>query len=233
LRQSHILPEFFYQPLYNQEHWFYRISDQFKKQGEARRQYEGLKEHLLCADCEELLNKRYETYAHSVLYGKEPLMVEDLPGAFLFSQIDYGRFKLFLLSVLWRMGISSYNAFEVVKLGSHEETLRTMIFEGNPGAPEDYGCIISVVMHDKEIVKEYITPAYQSFVEGHNCYKIFVGGFAFCFFVSDHIHKLSRQDFFLTRSGVQRIDIMPPDKIRFFIENIKDIKPLLENQGLI
>ncbi len=56
---------------------------------------------------------------------------------------DYNRFKLFLLSLLWRASISSRPIFGQIKLSPEvEEDLRQRILTQQPGEPDLYPCFI-------------------------------------------------------------------------------------------
>ncbi len=48
--------------------------------------------------------------------------------------VDYSKFKLFLMSLVWRAGAASGDFWETVKLGPHEEKLRSRIRAGDPAS---------------------------------------------------------------------------------------------------
>jgi len=56
--------------------------------------------------------------------------------------IDYKLFKLFQLSLLWRAGVSDRPIFKEVALGRHQEILRRMLLDDDPGESHKYGCIM-------------------------------------------------------------------------------------------
>jgi hypothetical protein len=64
---SHIIPEFFYKPVYDEKHRFYTFSTDPADEVEGPEQ-KGLREHLLCKDCEGKLSA-WEGYARKVIYG--------------------------------------------------------------------------------------------------------------------------------------------------------------------
>lgn len=98
LRKSHILPEFLYEDLYDEKHRALVISQKKEKVFQK-----GLRELLLCQQCETKLS-RYEKYAKEIIQ-KLPKFSRDASGRFLYSKgVDYSRFKLFQLSILWRAG---------------------------------------------------------------------------------------------------------------------------------
>src|SRR5687767_3804605 len=100
LRQSHIVPEFMYKPLYDSLHRFQGLSlDVYEDQQTHQK---GLREELLCDDCEQLLANKYENYAAASFYRPAVQAMKQSPIGFTMPRLDYHRFKLFLLSLLWR-----------------------------------------------------------------------------------------------------------------------------------
>lgn len=67
-------------------------------------------EHLLCKECEEDLNDRYDRYGISVLKGNACKVQRGAEGV-TFSGIDRQRLRMFVLSILWRMVISPHRAY--------------------------------------------------------------------------------------------------------------------------
>ncbi|PJZ79865.1 hypothetical protein [Leptospira meyeri] len=72
LSESHIIPEFWFQPLYHNHKFIQPKMD--KKLGVAIYQ-KGIKEHMLCADCEVFLNTTYEQSIHQ--FWKENIKIMD------------------------------------------------------------------------------------------------------------------------------------------------------------
>ncbi|MBZ0103567.1 MAG: hypothetical protein K8I65_15525 [Thermoanaerobaculia bacterium] len=68
--------------------------------------------------------------------------------ATLLEGFDYPTLKLFLLSILWRAGVSSRGEFRQVELGPHEEQLRRILLERNPGSVGDYTCLLFLMKQD-------------------------------------------------------------------------------------
>ncbi len=76
---------------------------------------------------------RWEHYANETLVHSNGLVSVNVPEGVVLKGLDYTKFKLFLLSILWRMGVSSLDAFVEVKRGSHhEEALRVALLNGDP-----------------------------------------------------------------------------------------------------
>ncbi len=217
LRMSHIIPSFFYDPLYSEGHRMARFSSKYG--GRVDHVSDGIKERLLCDEHETFLNREYETYARNVLFGDEPLTVIEEPHRFFFGGIDYARFKLFLMSMFWRMGVAKHPFFEILRLGPHEERLRRMILEKDPGQPHEYGCIVSALERDKPGREQTITTPFFSRIEDQNAYKIVISGYFFAMLVSNRSSQLSRQEFFIKQDGVLQIPMVRAEEIRFLADS--------------
>ncbi len=63
MRASHIIPEFIYSPIYDDKHRMVLLETDERY---ASFQQKGIREHLLCQDCETKVSK-WETYARGVL----------------------------------------------------------------------------------------------------------------------------------------------------------------------
>ena len=72
LRNSHIIPEFMYQNLYDhQPKRFYSLNVNVDEENKSSNRIEqkGIREYLVCNDCEGILSK-YENYAAETIYAK-------------------------------------------------------------------------------------------------------------------------------------------------------------------
>ena len=102
LRRSHVVPEFVYKPVFSIEHTAVVLEP--KKRRRSQRQT-GYWDHLLCDACERSLS-RLETYFADVWFNKplRPVRLDGFENRIV--GLDYARFKLFLLSILWRAHVS-------------------------------------------------------------------------------------------------------------------------------
>jgi hypothetical protein len=120
-----------YKLMYDSNHRFRAFSREVSEAPQIHQK--GLREELLCDDCEQLLANNYENYAAASFYRpaveamKQPALGFTIPG------LDYHRFKLFLLSLLWRFGNATHDVFRPASLGPHSEKLRKMLLGDNPG----------------------------------------------------------------------------------------------------
>ena len=93
---------------------------------------------------------RGDDYAYKLLAEKKgnfsPFKFGDYISGQKIEHYDYDTLKLFFLSLLWRSSITKLDAFKRIDLGQHEEQVRKMILERNPGDPEQYSvCLCSFV----------------------------------------------------------------------------------------
>lgn len=220
--KSHIIPEFMYEGsgLYDEKHRFFII----EKSGETpkfQQKQKGLAERLLCQRCEIKIS-RWEDYARRTIYGpRDPRKIKTSPERVaLFDDVDYKRFKLFLLSMLWRISISGLPEFRKVRLGRHEEKMRKMLYGDDPGSEDDYGCLITSVIFDiddrdkNENLRKFMLSPESIRTHGHICYRVFIGGSLYIFVVSKHRIPAKIKGFFLNRSNqlpvlIRRIEEVP------------------------
>lgn len=182
LVRSHIIPEFMFAALYDEKHRFHEL----KLDERNKYRQKGFRESILCGECEQILSK-YERYASLVLNGGARLSYYSEAGkAIRVEGIEYAKFKIFALSILWRAGISSLDIFSDVTLGSHEDVLRKIILEGEPGEPNVYSFLVCPIIHEGNVVDDLITQPSQKRMGGHTAYRFIFGGLAWVFIVSSH-----------------------------------------------
>src|SRR3989304_4401196 len=94
LRKSHIIPEFFYRPGYDEKGRLFVV-----RQGISEDRYiqKGIREYLLCSECEHFLNDNYEKYFHEFWYEKKNMPKEAVSNIYKVRGLDYAKAKLFLL----------------------------------------------------------------------------------------------------------------------------------------
>ena len=140
-------------------------------------------------------------YAKEVLYDGLHAAHESGPEAFIFHNLDYHRFKLFQLSVLWRAGISTLADFSAVTLGPHAEIIRKMLIAQNPGQSYQYGCVMFFTQTDME-VEQYVMmmPNAVKFA-GQRGFLFMFGGIFWHYIVSKHSHLFPHQKNFLSKEG--------------------------------
>ena len=210
LRNSHILPEFMYQNLYNVDirrfHSF-EINLDNLEDAKKRIQQKGVREYLLCQECETLLSK-YENYAAETIYGKnlknQAYIIEakQTPDENYFTYdyagFDYQMFRIFLLSILWRLIISESFKTPAIDEGKIEK-LRDAILNENPLKPNEFGCLLQVVKYKKgQLAKGFILSPYVTGTKDQ-ILNILVDGFIFSFYLEND--DSIEESFFLKEDG--------------------------------
>jgi len=123
--------------------------------------------NILCENCDNKILGNLESYSSIVIWGsngqsnsypKYEQKVNQLNQKFLhLTNLDYMKFKLFLLSIVWRASISRQKIFNTVSLGEHENKIREMILESNPGTEEEYPVGIFILTQNNEIPTKMIS----------------------------------------------------------------------------
>ncbi len=203
LIKAHIIPEFMYQNLYNEDHRFYEFSVQDILDGKKLKPFVQIGEfdkNILCSVCDNERLGSLEKYAQKVLFGKN-LNPNEAPDCqnyelegFEFSEcknVDYKKFKLFLLSILWRSHITVREKFDSVDLGPHADKIKEMIWNNNAGEELEYPItttsFIRADYHYKDLILE---PRRMRSKEGINSYIFSIGSFQFHFYVNSTNHRL-------------------------------------------
>jgi hypothetical protein len=181
LCNSHIIPEFCYQPLYDEKH---RYIEAVFSEDKVYRQNIGKREPLLCSECETLFN-RWERHARRLF--TDPFKpVAGSKARLQMPQLSYEPTKLFILSVLWRASVSQLDMFRLVNLGRHEEPIRRMLLAENAPGPDEYGCQIwRILSKGTPFVDFFVEPTYFK-TDACRVYRIVMRGFLFHVFVSSH-----------------------------------------------
>lgn len=183
LCRSHVVPEFVYRPVFGVGHTAVVLEP--NKPRRSHRQT-GYWEHLLCVECEGRLG-RLETYFADVWF-KKPLRPPRLPDLEVqIEGLDYSRFKLFFMSILWRAGVCTLDAFQDVSLGAHAERLRTRILAADAGPPDVYPIAGMAIRDDDGGFRDtlMLLPG-GARIQGHHFYQMLFGGVLWFFVVSSH-----------------------------------------------
>ncbi|MFZ2171696.1 MAG: hypothetical protein WAW61_18905 [Methylococcaceae bacterium] len=158
---------------------------------------------LLCFDCEQLLNDRYEKYFKQRWFDEKALPNELLNNTEIkISGLDYGKFKLFHLSVLFRASVSSLPEFEQVTLGVHEKSLRYMLINDLPGSDRKYPVLChALTKGSHEIQYGLITNPFKTRLpSGHTSYGFCFGGCVW-YYIVDKREIAAFSNFMLTSRG--------------------------------
>jgi hypothetical protein len=146
----------------------------FASSRKVRKPQDGPKEYLLCGDCEQKFGV-YETYYKQFILGlgnQNP----DRNGGDLFriTGYDYKKARLFLLSVLWRLSVTSIDGFKVQIDDVEQEKLRQMLLCEAPGNTSEFAISATVIGIDGE--NNYKIFSAPKAFERENMVVIYMGG---------------------------------------------------------
>lgn len=78
-----------------------------------------------------------------------------------------------------------------VKLGAHEESLRDMLLNNDPGHPHEYGCIIVRSSNlPPQLRRALVAPVAERSAGGHRSYRFLFAAMSWRFYVSGHTNQL-------------------------------------------
>jgi hypothetical protein len=205
LQKSHIISEFLYAPLYDENHRFNVLT--VRAEDTNRIEQKGARERLLCGDCEQLLS-RYERYASLVIKGGAPNVTAHKDGAIIFlAGVDYKLFKLFQLSLLWRAVASKLEFFERVQLGSHLDRIGAMLLEEDPGPFNLYPCLMwGITLEPGKTPGLMIQPG-KLRVMNYTTYQFVFGGLVWVYFVSSQKLTPPYSQFVLQQDGTATMQV--------------------------
>lgn len=182
LVRSHIIPAFQFKTLKKGDGRYYELSpDPTKRERPGQR---GFTERLLCAECDNIRLQRNEDY-YAKLWMRGPLAAPQEFGRFLiFRDHDYKRAKNYLLSVLWRMGVSHHQVFRAVSLGAkHEEILRAGLLADREFAEDEYPLTVTAPFFEGEYHDDFILQPDCHRMDGNRLYRCVIAGMLYTFVV--------------------------------------------------
>lgn len=137
LCESHIFPRFLYDPIRDDQNKLHLVTSHTMRPVRSKKQ-SGVWEYLLCPTCEGKFN-RYETYYKNDYQTSRPIEYAKFE---VYLSLSYEMIRLFQISVLWRMSISSDPLFEYVDLpDAMREDLRDRLHREDPGEEYEYPCL--------------------------------------------------------------------------------------------
>jgi len=224
---SHIIPEWAYKALYDEQHKYFELTPKFD--GQVKFKYSGEYEHLLCKNCEQYFGK-LDDYARAVIFSKPGektfgLRTTGGDGYVTIENVDYKPLKLFQISILWRASVSKRAFFNKVDLGPHECKIRQMLLTKNPGNPDLYGCImIAFLKQPREPLLELILQPESFRANNHRWYKFLFAGCGWMYVVSSHEKRFKHKDLFVQRNGKLVILLSAVKDVKWITKNLPTIK---------
>jgi hypothetical protein len=215
LQKSHVIPEFFYKQLYDEIHRFHVISSQPSTPEDLEQK--GFREKLLCSSCEQKF-ARWEKYTKKV-FMDGGLKLEQKGKILKLLNLNYRTFRLFLLSLLWRMGVSELEFFSETNLGiKHLEKPRLALLNEDPLEPLQYPCFMSAVLINGKLHTDWISQPMHNKSDGYHCHCVVINAILFCFYVSSHAPS----------AVFSEVCINKKNEMSIYVGEIKDIPVLAE-----
>ena len=203
LVNSHIIPEFMYAPLYDEDHRFNILGN--NAGNILKRPLKGIYEKLLCKACDNDIIGKYENHASSVIFGnsKKEFEYENTNYGLLIHGIDYVLFKLFQISILWRCAISTRQEIGKINLGYHQEIMRKMLLNENPYEYFRYGVqLFFFPQSSKKMIDLIVSPEFlPKQIDGHETYRAIFNGICWLFVMSDPTKIYDKRNYFLSPEG--------------------------------
>jgi hypothetical protein len=224
LCKSHLIPEFCYKQIYDSDHKLIA----FNPTNPARtwKEQKGLRERLLCEDCEQLINDEYEKPFLDYWTNQNPITALGKKPLAIVQVNDYRRFRLFHLSILFRMAAAKYSPFDEVTLGPHYDIIREMVLNGDPGPAWKYPIVCKAMVFQGKLMDEIIATPNTIRYEGCRGYQFVFLGIEWLYFITSHrmpqIEKLA-----LAEDGRMPIVQMPPTFHRPHADEYNKRKPSL------
>lgn len=188
LRNSHIIPEFLYAPLYNDKGHMMGINGLGSRGWRALQQ--GLRERLFCETCEQHFNEHFEKPFKATWIDATPLPSPWPVDRVVWIDVDYKSFKLFHLCVLFRASVSSLPTFDQIDLGPHEEKLRDLLLRNDPGLDWQYPVFgFAVVHHNTNEIVQLVSQGESGRLFGQRCYGMIYGGVFWWVCVGSHPNR--------------------------------------------
>lgn len=208
LQLSHVFPEFLYEHLYDDKHRYNVLS--VARNVRERIEQKGYRERLLCGSCESTLSK-LERYASLVIKGGAPGIEGSREESIVSVKgVDYAKFKLFLLSLIWRAGVAQGRYFERVQLGPHQERLRAMLVSNDPGDFDVYACIFFGLNWEPNEIPGLMMQPSKTKIWGHTAYHVVLPGLKLVFFISNQRLGAPANKFVLQLDGTLKFQVRSP-----------------------
>jgi len=211
-KNSHIIPEFIYKPLYNVEiHKFCELNLAQGKPWFTEHQ-KGLREHMLCGSCEQRFSniedpasRAFRKLTPKAWIPHQEIVVPNSSGHIVWA---------FMLSVLWRASVSSLPFFHNVRLGPHEERLRRLFMseDYSESSLSRFPCLLLVRKPSGTNGEHTLEAPTLKRMNGFPVYKFIVPCMTWKFVVSRNIAEWQFRDWVPVHNG----------EVRAFISQVTD-----------
>jgi len=179
---------------------------------------DGPKERLLCGDCEQRISQHEKYFKEAVHLSRHGIEIFQADGEAVIRSLHYGNTKLFLLSILWRMSVSSLPQCQAVTLGEKGECLRRVLLRGDPGGSLEFPISAAILLINGRMEESVLCTPFAS--KRNDAYALIIGGILY--FVSiAHGHVFLGRRYLLNESGDCIMPLVEFDEVPFLEEFLK------------
>jgi len=190
---SHIIPKFMYKGMENEKNKIAVsiLKNNVKIETEIEHRY--FDKDILCLDCERVKLSQLDNYGNRVLFGDQKINDSFRPTVLeypntkvcIIENFDYLKFKLFLLSVLWRADISEHVFFDNINLSSRAEVIRQAILSKDLSSCEDVKISIFGLMFNRNKLYKVVAKPKHIVTESIDVYSFIIYGTVYNFIYKD------------------------------------------------
>jgi len=179
LIDSHIIPRAFYESMRmaSEKGQPFLLMSNTPGTHKSRSQIGIYDDQLVCCECEKRFSKcdNYATKFFLTESNFTPMISQNQVVGWS-AEYNYERLKFFFLTLLWRAGATNIPFFKAISLGSHLETLRSLILADFVGTHQDYPVFLG--RYADEVGRAIIMDPHienRKTFDGLNFYRFYLG----------------------------------------------------------
>jgi hypothetical protein len=214
LKLSHIIPKSIIKLVRDKE-----LNNRFLeiKKNQSNEIQDVPKEYLLCHECEQKIGIYENYFKETVHFNRQHTSKAHDDQYLLIENINYQKIKLFFLSLLWRMSVSSLEEFKNVKIGENEEILRKRIIDENPGISHEYPVVAVIPLINGRNQESWCSTAFPHRIGNIQIYGFLLGGIFYTISTTSY-NPSSTLKFTLNESGRWVMQIKDIGELPFLLD---------------
>ncbi len=240
--KSHIIPKFMYKDLFDEKHFIHSLNLDTLEPN--KKLPDGIYErNILCSNCDNVVLGRLENYASKIIYGSNGGLAQNEYPKFeyrksinenelksiLISNIDYTKFKLFLLSILLRAHFSKHDFFREIDLGIYADKIRKMILDGDAGEEHILETSLFYLKTNDVLAKSIAMPRYLK-QKGNSSYIFSINKILYFFNLSQtNKHPLVEKGH-ITKDDLMEVAVLTGEFANSFFDSFLGKKIRLRNR---
>ena len=204
---------------------------------------DGWKEYLLCAICEQRIGI-WEQVVCQDLRGKGTAtatrkaipydgLIALLPTTerpkfdiLEIERCNYKAWRLFLLSLLWRMDRATLMELATVNLGETRADIRNMILADDPGQPMDYPCWIHILSLSGQPMRPFMSTPHRLEYKGYAAVELAFAGLGWVFVIGRDVACDTMRRLVLDQTGTMRLMVREATNVTWLMEGVKKMDAL-------